>query len=452
MTNHTQSTCFVPLGGCGEIGMNLNLFGHNNRWLMVDCGITFEQRIGGGRPSIQMPDPQFITSRRQNLEGLIITHAHEDHLGALPYLWSQLRCPVYTTPFTAAVLRRKNHWRDGKLPEPLIEVLPGQAHQLGEFRVKWLPVTHSTPETCALQIDVPGCRILHTADWKIDAQPVVGAPWNQRQFDRLGDEPLDVVICDSTNALKPGRSPTEGMVADGLLSTVSPLTGRVVIACFASNIARLQTVARVARATGRRLALLGRSLDNMSRCARSTGLLGVEYQPIQAEHLGYLPAQEVLALATGSQGEVGAALHRLAMDNHPHMSLTDGDTVIFSAKTIPGNEEAVARIIGGLQARGVKIIQADDSALTLHASGHPCTDELTDLYRAVKPSLVIPVHGEKAHMAANAQIACRAGVSMTLTGNNGDLFYLRPTPGVRRRYAPVGRLQLEEDDTLTRLP
>tara|TARA_B110000503_G_scaffold141533_1_gene235378 strand:- start:156 stop:1454 length:1299 start_codon:yes stop_codon:yes gene_type:complete len=432
--------------------MNLNLFGHNKRWLMVDCGITFEQRLGGGRPAIQMPDPQFIASRRQNLEALIVTHAHEDHLGALPYLWSQLRCPVYTTPFTAAVLRRKNGWRDGKLPEPLIEVLPGQVHQIGQFRVKWLPITHSTPETCALQIDVPGCRILHTADWKIDTHPVVGAPWNQHQFDRLGDEPLDVVICDSTNALKPGRSPTEGMVADGLLSAVAPLTGRVVIACFASNIARMQTVARVARATGRRLALLGRSLENMSRCARSTGLLGVEYQPIQAEHLGYLPAQEVLALATGSQGEVGAALHRLAMDTHPCMSLTEGDTVIFSAKTIPGNEEAVARIVEGLRGRGAQVLQADTSALTLHASGHPCADELQDLYAAVKPSLVIPVHGEKSHMTANAQIARRAGVPLTLTGANGDLFYLRPIPGVRRRYASIGRVQLEEDGTLTPQP
>lgn len=451
MPKQGGDTCFLPLGGCGEIGMNLNLFGHNNRWLMVDCGITFEQHPGGGRPSIQMPDPQFIASRRQTLDGLIVTHAHEDHLGALPYLWSQLRCPVYTTPFTAAVLRRKNRWVDGKLPEPLIEVTPGAVHQIGQFRVTWLPITHSTPETCALQIDVPGCRILHTADWKIDAQPVVGAPWNQRQFDRLGEDPLDVVICDSTNALKPGRSPTEGSVADGLLSAVAPLTGRVVIACFASNIARMQTVAQVARAAGRRLGLLGRSLDNMSRCARSSGLLGVDYQPIQAEHLGYLPPHEVLALATGSQGEVGAALHRLVMDNHPCLSLTEGDTVIFSAKTIPGNEAAVTRIVEGFKRRGVQVIHADENPLILHASGHPCVDELRDLYHAVKPSLVIPVHGEKAHMAANAQIARRAGAALTLTGNNGDLFYLRPTPGVRRHFAPVGRLVINDDDKVVPL-
>lgn len=437
---------FLPLGGCGEIGMNLNLFGHDGRWLMVDCGITFEHPEGSssGRPSIQMPDPGFITSRRQALDGLILTHAHEDHLGAVPYLWSELRCPIYTTPFTAAVLRRKTIWRGGELPGQIIEVEPGATLRIGNFTVRWLPITHSTPETCALLIDAGSTRILHTADWKIDHRPVVGQPWQQSQFADIGASGVDAVVCDSTNATKPGRSPTEGDVADALLQTIAPLQGRVVVACFASNVARLQTVLRVAHATGRRVGLLGRSLENMWRCARGCGLLAPDFQPIDSGHLGYLPDAEVLALATGSQGEVGAAMHKLMLDSHRDLSLGSGDTVIFSSKTIPGNELAVERVVAGLRERGVAVILAEQSQRTLHASGHPCAEELTHFYETVQPRLVIPVHGEERHMTANAQIARRAGVSTVLTGHNGDLFYLAPTPGVRRRWASTGRLEWQE--------
>jgi ribonuclease J len=446
MASAGDEALFLPLGGCGEIGMNLNLFGHRGRWLMVDCGITFEHPEGSpsGRPSIQMPDPQFIASRRQTLDGLIITHAHEDHLGAVPHLWSELRCPIYTTPFTAAVLRRKNAWRGGELPTQIIEVEPGSETTIGAFQVRWLPITHSTPETCALAIRMGSHRVLHTADWKIDHRPVVGPAWQQRQFEQLAAEGVDAVICDSTNATRPGRSPTEGDVADGLLPTVAAQTGRVVIACFASNVARLQTVLRIAHASGRRVGLLGRSLENMWRCARTVGLLDTEHTPIDATHLGYLPEREVLALATGSQGEVGAALHKLMLDSHPHLSLGEGDTVILSSKTIPGNEQAVARVVGGLRERGVHVIEADHSPRTLHASGHPCAEELADLYRTLRPTLVVPVHGEAVHMAANARIARQCGVPAALTGENGDLFYLAPTPGVRRRYAAAGRLEYLE--------
>ena len=443
-----ESAWFLPLGGCGEIGMNLNLFGHNGRWLMVDCGITFEHPQGSvsGRPSIQMADPQFIASRKQLLDGLIVTHAHEDHLGALPYLWSQFDCPVYTTPFTASVLRRKTGWRGGDLPKPLIEVVPGSRHQIGVFDVEWLPITHSTAETCALHIRMGSSRILHTADWKIDSRPVVGDPWKPKDWVERGIMGVDAVICDSTNALKPGRSPTEGDVADGLLQTIAPLTGKVVVACFASNIARLQTVLRMAHATGRRVGLLGRSLENMYRCALANDYIHPDFRPIAPDHLGYLPEREVLALATGSQGEVGAALQRLGMDNHPHLSVGEGDTVIMSAKTIPGNEASVERVSGYLRDRGVQVLHADTSKRILHASGHPCAEELMDLYSLLKPKLVVPVHGEPAHMKANAQIARAAGVPAALTGLNGDLFYLAPTPGIRRRWAPTGRLEWKEQE------
>lgn len=443
MTPSAASTCLLPLGGCGEIGMNLNLYGHQGRWLMVDCGLTFEQdpHSTTGRPSLQMPDPRFITRRRQQLDGIVITHAHEDHLGALPYLWQQFGCPVYTTPFTAAVLRRKAGWRGVGLPEPLIEVTPNTRRHIGVFDVQWLPLTHSTPETCALFIRAGGSRILHTADWKIDGRPVVGSPWRPSCWQDPALTAVDAVVCDSTNALKPGRSPAEGDVADGLLQTIAPLTGKVVVACFASNIARLQSLLRIAQATGRRAALLGRSLDNMYRCARANDLLLPDFKPIEAAHLEYLPPQEVLAIATGSQGEVGAALHKLGLDTHPMLSVGEGDTVIFSARTIPGNEAAVARTMTYLQERGVRVLHADSSQKLLHASGHPCADELKALYETVRPNVTVPVHGEPQHMIANARIARDSGVATALTGSNGDLFYLFPTPGIRRRWVETGRLE-----------
>jgi ribonuclease J len=426
--------------------MNLNLFLSQGRWLMVDCGITFEQANEDHRrrPSIQMPDPTFISSQRDQLDGLVVTHAHEDHFGAIPYLWQELQCPVYATPFAAAVLRKKAAWRGAPPPTPLIEVSPGDTHTIGSFDVTWLPITHSTPETCALLLESQGTRILHTADWKIDTRPVIGSPWSPSTWKALAAQGIDAVICDSTNATTPGRSPTEGEVGDALVKLVTSLKGRVVVACFASNVARVQSVFRAAHASERRVGLLGRSLDIMVRSAKHAGVFEPKVPIIDAEHLGYLPENEVLAVATGTQGEIGAALHRLMMDTHPHLSLGEGDTVIFSSKTIPGNEESVHRLIEGLKDRGVSVIHADDVAATLHASGHPCQDELKDLYETLKPRLSIPVHGEKRHMEANASIARESGVPVTFTGNNGDLFYLSPSPGVRRKWAPVGRLQVDE--------
>ena len=425
--------------------MNFNLFGNNGQWMAVDCGITLEQVPGAIRPAVQMPDLGFITARREQLAGLIVTHAHEDHLGALPYLWKQLQCPVYATPFAAAVLRHKTRGRRGTLPDPLIEVEPGATIALGPFSVEWLPITHSTPETCALSITVGDSRILHTADWKIDSDPVVGSAWSARRFKELGDAGIDAVVCDSTNALQAGHSPSEGEVAVGLGRAVAACEGRVVVGCFSSNVARMHTLAKIAAKTGRYLGVLGRSATGMARCAQKVGLLPPEFQAIHAEHLGYLPPAEVLAVATGSQGEWGAALHRLMNQSHPDVTLDSGDTVILSSKTIPGNEASVTRLVEGFRARGISVVSADESAEPLHASGHPCQGELTDLYHILRPSLVVPVHGEKAHMAANAKVAKSAGVAATLTGQNGDLFYLCPTPGVRRRFAKVGRLEWCED-------
>jgi ribonuclease J len=449
--SRSSDVVFLPLGGCGEIGMNCNLFGHQDQWIAVDCGITLEQVPGALRPSVQMPDLSFITERREQLAGLIVTHAHEDHLGALPYLWEQLRCPVYATPFAAAVLRYKTRSRRGTLPSPLIEIEPGDSIALGPFSVEWIPITHSTPETCALSITTERSRIFHTADWKIDTDPVVGSAWSSRRFRQLGDEGIDAVICDSTNALRAGHSPSEGEVATGLRQVIEECEGRVVVGCFSSNVARMQSLAAIAARTGRYLGVLGRSAAGMARCAQQVGLLPHHFQPIHAEHLGYLPRAEVLAVATGSQGEWGAALHRLVTQTHPDLALDTGDTVILSSKTIPGNEASVARMVAGLRSRDIRVIAADDTDIPLHASGHPCEDELAELYRILRPTLAIPVHGQPEHMKANADIARQAGVAVTLTGANGDLFYLNPTPGIRRRFAEVGRLQwCEETERLVK--
>ena len=277
-----------------------------------------------------------------------------------------------------------------------------------------------------------------------------GSAWSARRFRELGDAGIDAVICDSTNALQAGRSPSEGEVAVGLGRAVAACQGRVVVGCFSSNVARMRTLARIGVETGRYLGVLGRSALGMARCAQQVGLLPPEFRPIHAEHLGYLPPSEVLAVATGSQGEWGAALHRLMTQTHPDLSLDVGDTIILSSKTIPGNEASITRLIEGFRARGITVLAADESNMPLHASSHPCQGELTDLYQILKPALVVPVHGERAHMAANADVAKRAGVGATLTGSNGDLFYLSPTPGVRRRFAEVGRLEwCEETERLT---
>jgi ribonuclease J len=441
---------FLPLGGCGEIGMNLNLFGHDGQWLLVDCGITFEQPDGPGsrRMQVEMPDIGFLLGQRSRIAGLVATHAHEDHIGALPYLWKDLACPVHTTAFTAAVIRAKSRGRSGVIPDPLLEVRPGETRRIGPFTVTWLPITHSTPETCALLIETPAGRVLHTADWKIDPDPVVGEAFQQGHFQAAGQRGLDAVICDSTNATRPGRSVSEASVREGLSTLVRRCEGRVVVGCFASNIARLRTLSAVARSSGRYLALYGRSLETLHGCARATSLLGPREVPINPAHAGYLPRHEVLAVATGSQGEPRAALQRLAMDSHPHLSLEAGDTVIFSAKTIPGNEVAVNSLVQRFRDRGIVVRHADDDELVLHASGHPCAEELADLYGWLSPRLAVPVHGEAQHMKANADIARSAGVPLALTGRNGDLFYLCPEPGLRRRAAPTGRLMVGEDGEL----
>ncbi|MEO1081339.1 MAG: ribonuclease J [Pseudomonadota bacterium] len=451
MTPGQKDLWFLPLGGCGEIGMNLNLYGHDNAWLMVDCGITFEREAGRTRPWLQMADPAFITERRDALAGIVLTHAHEDHIGALPLLWERFPVPVYTTPFTAEVLRRKAAGRGGRIPETLIECLPGENIRVGPFDLHWLPITHSTPDTCALHLCCAAGSLLHTADWKIDSGPVVGPAFDSRLFKAVGEKPVDAVICDSTNATVAGHSVSEKEVREGLRRVIADSSGRVVVACFASNVARLASLAWAAERTGRYLGLLGRSLHTIHSAAVSTRLLTKSDRLIAPEHLGYLPREEVLAVATGSQGEPGAALSRLAAGSHPALELEPGDTLVLSSRIIPGNEEPVERLLERFRSLGVRIVTDEEIDAPVHASGHPCADELAAMYRWLTPRLAVPVHGEERHMLANAKIARANGAQLALTGSNGDLFYVAPEPGLRRRAAPVGRLQVDDEGRLVPL-
>jgi len=435
---------FLPLGGCGEIGMNMNLYGHDGAWLMVDCGITFA-RPGESGPHVQMPDPDFIASRRDTLTALLITHAHEDHVGAVAHLWRSLQVPVYATAFAAAILRRKliEAGLVDQVPVHIVE--SSHRHRLAGFDVEWLDLTHSTPESQALVIRTSAGTIFHTGDWKLDPDPVVGADFAQARMESIGNEPVAAMVCDSTNALEAGRSISEGALYQGLKDLVDDAPGRVIVGCFGSNIARLATLARVAAETGRYAGLLGRSLHNYYGAARSAGLWDSDLPMVEPGHLGYLPPTEVLAIATGSQGEPRAALDRLAADNHPDLSLEPGDTLLMSARVIPGNEDAVAALGRRLERLGVTVIRDEELNAPIHASGHPAQDELRDMYRWIRPDVAIPVHGEDEHMQANATLAKSEGVSRQMTGRNGDLFMLAPQRGIRRAAASVGRLGVDRD-------
>ncbi len=422
--------------------MNMNLYGHNGQWLMVDCGVMFDKtRLqSDGSNSVVSADPHFIALRRQRLVGLVITHAHEDHVGAVPYLWKDLQCPVYTTPFTAEILRRKLAEMDLLDRVPIIEVDTGDTHQIGHFEIEWLAITHSLPEPHALLLRAGNTRIFHTADWKLDPDPVLGQAFDAKPFKQLASRSVTAMICDSTNAVVPGHSVSEGQCFDGLLSLVRQAKGRVIVACFGSNVARLITLSRIADRTGRFMALYGRSLRNMVSAARRTDHWPEDARVADGRHLGYLPRNEVLGVATGSQGESRAALKRMAMGAFPDLELDPGDTVIFSSKVIPGNEEAVASLIEQLRQREIAVIEAADSELPIHASGHPCQDELKQLYRWVQPKVAIPVHGTAEHINANASIARGVGVPSQIVGENGDLFRLAPQVGIKRKAVKVGRL------------
>ncbi len=441
---------FLPLGGTGEIGMNMNLYGHAGKWLMVDCGVTFNSPLSpqyqpdspNANAEVLAADPAFISQQCENLCGIVITHAHEDHIGALPHLWQRFNCPVYTTAFSAEVLRRKLAGNALLDAMPIIEVASGATINIGPFCLHWLAITHSIPEPHALVIKTAAGNVFHTADWKIDAQPITGRAFKPAVFKRLAQQNITAMVCDSTNALRDGFSISETECATALHQVIKAATGRVVVSGFSSNVGRLISLARIAVKTGRYLALLGRSLDNMVGAARATGYWPAELTVVDASHIGYLPKHEVLVVATGSQGEPKAALSRLAADSHPLLLLEQDDLVIFSSIIIPGNEMLIGRLVEQFQARQIKTLQRHETALPIHVSGHPNRGELDLLYRWVQPDIAVPTHGEDVHLKANANIARAAGVLQQLTGLNGDLFELAPNPRVWPGFAKTGRIAI----------
>ncbi len=435
---------FLPLGGAGEIGMNLNLYCYDGQWLMVDLGITFADDTIPGI-DVVLPDPRFIVEHRDDLLGIVLTHAHEDHLGAVPYLWTQLRCPVYATPFTAEVLRRKLAGGDGMMAgiEDLVitEVPLGGSLTLGPYEIEFISLTHSIPEPNALAIKTPAGTVLHTGDWKIDPDPLVGAVTDEAALRRWADDGVLAMVCDSTNVFRDGESGSEADVRANLIELIGGLTGRVAVGCFASNVARVATIAAAAEAAGRHVALVGRSLWRITEAARVTGYLE-DLPPLLTDRDGgLLPPDKVLYLCTGCQGEPRAALSRIASNNHPHITLGEGDTVIFSSKIIPGNELAINRLQNRLIGLGVEIMTEDDH--DIHVSGHPCRDELAQMYRWVKPRISVPVHGEARHLLEHARYARTLQVPESVVVENGDLLRLAPGPAEVVDHVHSGRLLVD---------
>lgn len=433
---------FCALGGSGEIGMNVNLYGCDGKWLMVDLGMSFS---GGEYPGVDLvfADLEFIEERREDLLGVVITHAHEDHIGAVPYFALELGVPLYATPFTAKLVIAKLEEAGIANDIELHIVDHLERFELGAFGLRYVPLAHSIAEGNALLIDTPYGRIFHTGDWKLDDEPIIGQPTTAQELTAIGDDGILALVCDSTNVFNPEPSGSEGDVYRGLFEEVARHTGkRVLVTTFASNVARLQTLGEVARATGRRLCVAGRSLDRIIATGRASGYLLDLPELVDFDRAMSLPRGEVLIVATGGQGEPRAALSRITDDNHP-ISLTADDVVLFSSRQIPGNEIAIGRIQNRLAERGITIVT--DRQSPIHVSGHPGRPELEALYGWLRPEILLPVHGEMRHMREQAKLGRAAGITKTVVQKNGDL--VRLAPGKPGKFGEVraGRLVLDGD-------
>lgn len=425
---------FLPLGGTGEIGMNLNAYHHQGQWLVVDCGVMFQRR-GPYRTDVQFPDIQFLAARSEAVMGLVITHIHQDHLGAVADLWPALRCPIYCTRFAAEFLKPALHEAGLSRQVPIRVIEETARFKVGVFDLQRIPLTHSTVEMGALVIRTPAGKVLHTGDWKLDPDPLVGLRSDEAALDALGDEVIHACVSDSTNAHLEGWSGSESDLVAPLVRLVRNQPHRVAVTLFSSNVARLHTLARVAHETGRQLVPLGRSLHRTLEAARAAGYLTDVPPIVPARHFGFLPRKSVLMVCTGSQGEPRAALTRIAEDRMRDLYLEQGDLVIYSARRIPGCEAPIGRVQQMLRERGIRIVEADDAQI--HVSGHPRRDELRDLYRRVQPLHVLPVHGTPMHLDAHAELAESQGMG-ALRITNGDIVRIDRNPRIVGR-APIGR-------------
>ena len=441
MAGVSDELVFAPLGGIGEIGMNLAIYGFGSerrrQWIAVDLGVAFADDALPGIDLI-MPDIRYLVEERRNLLGLVLTHAHEDHFGALLDLWPQLKLPVFATPFTAALLQAKRESEPGA-PEIPVNVVPLNGRfALGPFDIELVSMAHSIPESNGLIIRTPLGTVFHTGDWKIDPTPLIGAPTDEAKLRALGSEGCLALVGDSTNAVRAGRSPSETDVANCLAELIRTAPARVAVTTFASNVARLRAVAQAAAACGREVVVVGRAMERIGQVARETGYLDGIQDFRSVDVYGHLPPDKVVALCTGSQGEARAALSRIAQDAHPEVAFSRGDRVIFSARAIPGNEKAIMRVINGLVSQGIEVIT--DRTHLVHVSGHPRMDELREMIGWVRPQILIPAHGEPLHMAEHAELARGEGVGQVVVCRDGELIRLAPGAAGKIDEVPAGRL------------
>ena len=442
--DNADQLVLLPLGGTGEIGMNCYCYGagpaHTREWLMVDLGVKFGDERDPGIDVI-MPDVSFITKNKKHFVGLVVTHAHEDHIGAIAWLWPQLKCEVHCTAFAAELLKLKfiEHGIDDVVPIKIHN--PGEPFSMGPFDLEFISVTHSIPESCALLIETPQGRVLHSGDWKIDRTPMLGAGFNEKRFREIGDRGVDVLVCDSTNVMRKGHSPSEKDVAATLSDIVARAEGRVAVTTFASHVERISCAVRAARAAGREVVIAGRAMRNTIEAARNCGYLNDAGKFLDEDAFGYLPREKILLLCTGSQGEPRAAIARIGEDSHPNIALEKGDLVIFSARTIPGNEKEVSAVHNNLAKLSVDILTPDDALV--HSSGHPRQGELELIYQYVRPRALVPMHGEPRHLLAHAKFAKSKGIKETLILEDLKIARLCPGPVEIIDEAPGGRLHLD---------
>lgn len=437
---------FLPLGGSNEIGMNLNAYGFgpegDKKWIVVDVGVTFAGEEGIPGVDLILPDPEFLETNKDDILAIVLTHAHEDHIGAMGWLWPRFPAPVYATPFTAHLLRDKLRERGIERKVPLHEVPLKHRFQIGPFDIEYVTLTHSIAEPNGLAIHTPLGTVMHTGDWKIDIDPLIGEQTDSARIREIGDDGVLAMICDSTNVFSEGEAGSEAGVRDGLFEAIAEQKGKVAVACFASNVARILSTVEAATAAGRSVSLIGRSMLRITGAAKAVGLLQAAtfIEPEMARHL---PDDKVLYLCTGSQGEPRAALARIAEGNHPFVTLGRGDTCLFSSREIPGNERAILELQNKLAMRGVNIITGKDRHI--HVSGHPCRDELRVMYEMVRPQIAIPTHGEQRHLMEHARFALSLQVPVALAVKNGDMIRLAPGPAAVIDEVPSGRLLVDGD-------
>jgi ribonuclease J len=440
-----DSLYFLPLGGVNEIGMNLNLYGYGDQWIMVDLGTSFADE---GMPGVDMvvPDVAWIAGRREKLLGLILTHAHEDHLGAISHCWDELQCPVWATGFAASVLRRKLEEKGMVDAVPVHIYQPGDLIELGPFKIRSMNITHSTPESQALAIETPRGTVLHTGDWKLDPRPMLGPQTEIETLRSYGDKGVLALVCDSTNVFSRGTSGSEGAVHDALVPLLKDKPGRIAVTTFSSNLARLESLFRVAKDLDRHVCLIGRSLHRFIAAAQENGYLKHIPNKVDEREAGFLPREKILYICTGCQGEPRGAMARIAFGSHPHVVMSPGDTVVFSSKIIPGNERTLFRLHNELVAKGIEVITEKDAFV--HVSGHPSRDELAEMYALARPQIAVPVHGEPRHLVEHARFAQSLQVPHGIVPRNGDLIRLAPGEPDVVEQVPAGRLAIDGDELI----